>query len=287
MMRDLRAIVERGPRTCCNIVASIVNAGGSVAGASIQADAAKHAADVQKQMYDLTRSDLKPYNTAGQTALGTLMGNLGQYTSPVALPGLPSDVALPDMPQQMTEAMLQSTPGYQFVRSQGLKSVQNAAAARGLGASGAALKGAATYATGLADNTYQNQFANQQALFGDRQARFADAFTQGQQQFVNRQQLFNDQWTNQLNPYNMLTGVAGLGEDAAAKTGNVGVNAANGISNALIQGGNAAAGGLVGASSAIGNGLAMNRLLGMYGGGGAGGAGAVPGSDIGDFTGLF
>ncbi len=59
-------------------------------------------------------------------------------------------------PQPMSEQQfLEQTPGYQFALSQGLKSVQSSAAARGLGVSGAALKGAAAYATGLADNTYQ------------------------------------------------------------------------------------------------------------------------------------
>lgn len=56
------------------------------------------------------------------------------------------------------QAALENLPGYQFTKTQGLKSVQNAAAARGLGISGAALKGAADFATGLADNTFGNQF---------------------------------------------------------------------------------------------------------------------------------
>ena len=49
-------------------------------------------------------------------------------------------------------------PGYQFTLDQGLKSTQNGFAARGLGTSGAALKGAAQYATGLANQTYGDQF---------------------------------------------------------------------------------------------------------------------------------
>ncbi len=57
-------------------------------------------------------------------------------------------------PQPMSEQQfLENTPGYQFALSQGLKSVQSGNIARGI--SGAALKGAAAYATGLADNTYQ------------------------------------------------------------------------------------------------------------------------------------
>jgi hypothetical protein len=63
-----------------------------------------------------------------------------------------------ERPLQMTQAQLEQTPGYQFTRDQGLKMTQSAAAARGLGVSGASLKGAATYATGLANTTYKDQF---------------------------------------------------------------------------------------------------------------------------------
>lgn len=61
---------------------------------------------------------------------------------------------------QQTDIMgaLESLPGYQFTKTQGLKAVQNSASARGLGVSGAAQKGAAQFATGLADQTYGEQF---------------------------------------------------------------------------------------------------------------------------------
>jgi hypothetical protein len=72
-------------------------------------------------------------------------------------------------PINMTQAELEATPGYQFTRNQGLKAVQNSAAARGLGSSGMAQRGAAEYATGLADQTWQNVYAQQAA---ERQARY-------------------------------------------------------------------------------------------------------------------
>ncbi|MFT8643189.1 hypothetical protein [Gluconacetobacter sp.] len=82
---------------------------------------------------------LNPYATAGTNALNSLSNGL-------------------------TESYLQSTPGYQFNLNQGEQGVTNSAAARGLANSGAALKGAATYASGLADSTYQNQFNDTNAL---------------------------------------------------------------------------------------------------------------------------
>ena len=53
-------------------------------------------------------------------------------------------------------ATLQGLPGYQFANQQGLESVTNSNTARGLGLSGAQLKGAANYSTGLANQYYNN-----------------------------------------------------------------------------------------------------------------------------------
>lgn len=114
-----------------------IGAAGSIIGGSQAAGAANNAADLQQQRYEQTRADLTPYNQTGQNdfaAANRLML------------GAPSQ----------TEAQLQGQPGYQFTQTQGLKAVANSAAARGLGVSGAAQKGAATYATGLADTTYGN-----------------------------------------------------------------------------------------------------------------------------------
>ena len=82
---------------------------------------------------------LNPYATTGTNALNSLSNGL-------------------------TENYLQSTPGYQWNLNQGEQAATNSAAARGLANSGAALKGAATYASGLADSTYQNQFNDTNAL---------------------------------------------------------------------------------------------------------------------------
>jgi hypothetical protein len=135
------------------IATSIIGAG--VVGAAATAYSANKAADAQTQaaaqaaqtqlsMYNQTRSDLSPYRDIGGVAAGQLTSRLSDLTAPIT----------------MDQATLEKTPGYQFNLTQGLKAAQNSAAARGLGTSGAALKGATTFATGLADSTYQNQFNN-------------------------------------------------------------------------------------------------------------------------------
>lgn len=186
---------------------AVVGAGASLMGSSAQADAAEAAAKAQMKMYKQTRADLMPYQQFGQVGTNMLQGQLPTLTAPIT----------------MDQATLRNTPGYQFNLSQGLKSVQNGAAARGLGVSGAAMKGAASYATGLADSTYQNQFSN--AV------------------------------TNQANAYNRLMGVASLGENAAAQTGSYGTQTAANVGNSLIQGGNAQAAGYLGAANALTNGV--------------------------------
>jgi len=186
-------------------ISGVVGAGANLLGSSQQANAATNAANLQKQQYEQTRTDLMPYNQAGQNATNMLTAQLPQLTAPIS----------------MDEATLRTTPGYQFNLNQGLKSVQNGAAARGLGSSGAAFKGAANYATGLADSTYQNQFAN--AV------------------------------TNQTNAYNRLLGVAGLGANAAAQSGQIGVQGAANAGNSLIGAGTAQAAGLTGAANSLTN----------------------------------
>lgn len=210
-------------------ISGALGAGASLIAGNTEANAANNATKIQQQQYQQTRNDLLPYNQAGQSATNQLTAQLPSLTAPVT----------------MDEATLRQTPGYQFNLDQGLKSVQNGAAARGLGSSGAALKGAATYATGLADSTYQNQF--------------------------------NNAVTNKLNAYNMLLGGANLGENAAAQTGTIGSQLAGNAGQTTIAAGNAAAGSYTGAANALTNALSnyngyqlSNSLLsnGLYGNGG-------------------
>jgi hypothetical protein len=101
---------------------------------------------------------------------------------------------------------------------------------------------AATYATGLADSTYQNQFANAQQRFSD---------------YLN---LNTAQQGNLLNQYNRLSGVATLGANAGAQVGSQGATLANQAGSALQAAGNAQAAGTMGAANAVTNGL--NSYLG-------------------------
>src|SRR6267142_3701847 len=210
------------------IGAGVLGAGASIYGANKAADAqtaaAQQAANTSLSMYNTTRGDLSPYRQIGQTASDQLTSRLSDLTAPIT----------------MDQATLEKTPGYQFNLTQGQRAVTNSAAARGLGSSGAALKGAATFATGLADSTYQQQFANAN--------------------------------TNQTNAYNRLKGLVDTGQNAAAQTGSAGTAAANTAAGAQIGAGNAQAAAANATSGAIAN--TANGIggymayKGLYGGGG-------------------
>lgn len=192
--------------------AAAIGGATSLIGANTQAKATDKASKQQMQMYEQTRADLAPYRTAGAAGTNQLMAALPDLTKPIV----------------MDQATLAKTPGYQFNLAQGLKATQSGAAARGLGTSGAALKGAAGYATGLADSTYQNQF--------------------------------NNAVTNQTNAYNRLMGVSQLGQNAAAQTGAYGTQTAANVGANTIAGGTAQAAGLIGAGNAFQTGA--NNYLG-------------------------
>lgn len=133
-----------------------------------------------------------------------------------------------------TQAQLESTPGYQFIKNQGLQAVQNANAAKGLGLSGAALKGAAQYAEGLAGTTLDQQ----QRIF--------------QQNLANQQGIFQQNYSNIINP---LEWMSNLGQNAAAQTGQLGQAAVANQGNLLTSGAAATAAGQVGSANALSGGL--------------------------------
>lgn len=226
---------------------SVASAGAGLIGSSqasaAQTKAAKIAAQTQQVMYDQTRADLAPYRDIGTYAGNQLTNRLAELTSPIV----------------MDQASLEATPGYRFNLSQGLKAAQNSAAARGLGLSGAAIKGATTFATGLADSTFQNQFSN--AV------------------------------TNQTNAFNKLLSATSLGGSAAAQQAAANTSTGQGIAAAQIGAGNAQGAAAMSGANAVGSAFnsaaqnyalspIYNKLLGGSGGPywGGGGPPAVIGS---------
>ena len=213
------------------IGAGVLGAGSSMLGSGKSSSAAKDAANQAQQRYLQTRADLSPFTGIGSTAAGNAL-SLAQGSPTGGGPDYIS-MAQQNLPLQMTQAELEKTPGYQWNLAQGLKATQSTAAARGLGVSGASLKGAATYATGLADSTYKNQFDMANARFGD---------------ILNLNTGQQGNLTNQFNRFNAL---AGVGESAAAGTGTIGASLANTSASATQQAGLDQAAGTTGVNNAL------------------------------------
>ena len=130
---------------------AVVGAVGSVAGGVMQADAAEAAADqqaeaarnalqLQREMFNYQKELLDPYRKRGEAALTRLSGALG-------LEG-------PAQAQQM----LEMDPGYGFRLGEGMKALERMQAARGNMLSGGALKAGQRYAQDYASGEYNNAY---------------------------------------------------------------------------------------------------------------------------------
>jgi len=173
--------------------------------------------------------------------------------------GLSKEVGIGALGAQPSLTDITQLPGYSFTLQQGLNATQNAAAAQGLGVSGAALKGASTYAENLANTYYNNYLQNY--------------------------------WTNQNNRFNMLYNLAGFGSgsanaltSAAVGAGNTGAQASTaagaqigstiantsaGIAQAQQSAANLQGAGLTGFGSSIGSALSNPAVANALFGGGS------------------
>lgn len=139
------------------------------------------------------------------------------------------------------QAYLESLPGYQFARDQGIQAVTNQLNARGLGdMSGSLSKGIARFVTGLADQTY-----------GDQVNRLMSAVGMGQ---------------------NAAAQTGTLSSNAASGASNALIGGSQAYGQGIIGAANASAGGTVGAANAISSGLGSlgnayltSQILGGYG----------------------
>ena len=131
----------------------------------------------------------------------------------------------------------QADPGYAFRQAEGQKGIERSAAARGGLFSGAAGKALARYNQDFASNEF-NTAASRDTAYKN-------------------------------NVYNMLSGQAGLGQNAAAQTGNAGAQASAAYDNYTTQAANASAAGSTGIANAVNNGISqyqnynlLNSILG-------------------------
>lgn len=208
--------------------AGLVGAGASIYSSSKAADAQKAGIDasaaVQREMFDKQTALQEPFRQGGMTAQNQLMTLLG--LNPGADSGVtvnPNDPNFGKYAKDFSMADYQTDPGYAFRLSEGMKGLQNSAAAKGLLSSGSTLKGITDYGQGMASQEY------------------GDAY--------NRYQ------TNRANQLNPLQSLMGSGQTAA----NTLTNAAGNLGQGLGQA--AAATGAANASAYMNTGNALSNAL--------------------------
>ena len=184
---------------------------GAVIGGKLASKGAKDAARIQSDSAaQATALQREQYNQTVQRNAPFYQGGLQ------GLQGVLDGIGSGKFGQAPTQDQVMAEPGYQFGLDQGMSALNRYHNARGLNGSGAQLKAAARYGTDYATTKYGDAF---------------NRFQQGNQQ-----------------AYNQLSGVAGLGQQAAnntsaygnqfgAQAGQNAIGAGNaGAANALAQG---------------------------------------------------
>ena len=135
-------------------------------GAEQQAASAQAQIEEERRQYDQTRADFAPYRETGYAALDKLSGMYGlkSSTSPLGYAG--SD--------------FQTSPGYEFRRSEGLRGIDRGLAARGLLNSGGADRARMRYADGLASSEYDTYANRLAAMAGVGQSATGSTAAAGQ-----------------------------------------------------------------------------------------------------------
>lgn len=233
------------PELWATLGAGAVGAAGSIIAGNAMADAQKSAAQLQKdasdaalaemkRQFEQQRTDLEPWRSTGAAALDDLkqFNPTNPYTN------------YADFGMDQFKA----DPGYGFRLSEGMKALENSAAARGQLLSGNTLKGITDYGQQSASQEYQNAF---------------------NRYHTEKTNSFNRNQAQNTFGLNHLQSMAGLGQTATQQMGQAGQNYAGNYGNALMSGANAMAQGTTGAADArasgwMGAGNALTNALSGY-----------------------
>lgn len=222
MRRDL--LEEYTPPSSCSIEGwaaaaviggAAIGAIGSNVAAGTQASGQKAAAATQQQMFNTINQQEQPFIQGGygaNTQLQQLMGIGGDSTA--------ANYGSFNKPFTSQDYLNNQDPGYQFQLQTGGQALRNADTP-GVGSlSGAALKDLMSFNQNMASTGYQNAF--------------------------NRFQ------TQQNNVFGRLSGIAGLGQNAATNVGTAGTSLGTGIGQAQAAAAGSQAAGIVGATNSLG-----------------------------------
>lgn len=232
--------------------AADAQSGAALSAAQLQKQEADNALAFQKQQWETQQKNIAPWLTAGTAGVNDLSRLLGVGGDPNSAGYGSLMQGFGEQFQAPTGATEQNDPGYQFRLDQGMKALQNSAAAKGglLGGN-----------TGTALQRYGQDYASNE---------YGNVYNRALGEYQQRYNIYNQ---NQSNQYNRLAGLSGVGQTAAGQLGQEGQAAANNISNTMLTSGaqqgqdiqNAAAArasGYVGGANAWSSGLGSLASLG-------------------------
>lgn len=220
--------------------------------ATLQSNAATADRTLQESQYNQFRHDSAPWRAAGEEALGYTQDAAGNWqTRPSG--GLRTFEQ--DNPQfkvdpfkfDMDARSPAYNKAYDFRLSEGMKALQNSAAAKGMLRSGNTMQAITKYGQDMASQEVDNEFGRYNT------------------NKVNDFNIFNTQRGSKLNA---LQSLAGNGQSAVNTVGNAGQNYANQSGQAGMNAANAQAGGITGAANAsaggwVGGVNALSQALGQ------------------------
>lgn len=229
------------------VASAVIGAVGAVGGALISSSGAESAASTEANAATQNQNALL---SAGREASGMDLGAIGSANAPLApYANLGANSAgtlsnfLTGIGGGNAQAALDNMPGYQFERQQGLEATQNGFAAKGLGSSGAAIKGAGQYAQGLASGDLTNYY---NMLMGGANAGLTAAGQQSQNIANLNQAGANALLGSSTNAASL--GMAGAAASAAGQAG---------AANAL-------GGGINNAAGALSQGVTLSQFISAY-----------------------
>ena len=236
------------------VVGGLISSSGQRSAASTQAEAARQGADVQAQsarealalqekQYNQQIALQEPYRAAGLTAQNALMQKLGLGGNKTAadygaankqfsMAGFDPNSLM----QNFSASDFQQDPGYAFRLSEGLKTLQSNARARGGAVSGATMKAGINYAGDAASQEYQNAFNRYQAGRATQGQEYGNEFNRAQ-----------TERTHMLQP---LGNLMASGQNAASNQGAAAGAYGSSGANLMTGAGQAMAGGITGAGQA-------------------------------------
>jgi hypothetical protein len=230
-----------------SVGSSLISSNAATSAANTQAGAQEEAAQIQQNEFNTITQQEQPFMTAGVNATGALSDLLGLTPGP-GVNGLPSGYLNQTLgPFSFNPSSITSSPGYQFSQSQGLQQTQNAIAPNVGALSGPALQALTNYATGNAEQYYNNYFNQAQSQYSTN---------------------LNSLESQQQGIFGRLSAIAGLGQNAASNTGSAGATLGTGTAQAIAGAGASQAAGTIGSANAlsggisgVGNSIALSSIL--------------------------